>query len=305
MEQVQAVISKLKTLPKEPVINAGVLLFATLALYQLAQLTWQVITPTQTSTTWKPVISVTEVEQVSIENIKKLQLFGEKGSAAVVEKKPQIVKNDLLDAPKTSLSIQLTGVVASTNESNGLAIIESAGSQETYSIGDKIKATRASLAEVFADRAIINNSGKLETVMLDGMTFTSAITDSNAQLQQAKIQEKSKVLPNSDVYKRIKESKEKLLQDPSSISNYFRFSKVTNKDGSVEGYRLNPGQDRDLFYDAGFKANDLAKSVNGYDLTDPMQAMELMGQLRELSEVSIIVERQGQLIDISLAAPQE
>lgn len=59
-----------------------------------------------------------------------------------------------------------------------------------------------------------------------------------------------------------------------------------------------------LFKQAGFKPNDLAKSINGYDLTVMSQALEMMGQLSELTEVSVMIEREGQLVEIMFSLPQ-
>ncbi|MCH1932385.1 type II secretion system protein GspC, partial [Shewanella sp. A25] len=87
--------------------------------------------------------------------------------AAAAQQAPELIT----DAPKTSLSILLTGVVASTAEQRGVAVIESRGSQNTYSLGDKIDGTSASLKEVYADRIIITNNGRYETLMLDGLEF--------------------------------------------------------------------------------------------------------------------------------------
>lgn len=211
------------------------------------------------------------------------------------------------DAPKTSLSIQLTGVVASTADQKGLAIIESSGSQETYSLGDKIKGTSASLKEVYADRIIITNAGRYETLMLDGLVYTSQ-SPANQQLQKAK-SGKAEVVSrvdqrkNAEISQELAESRSELLADPSKITDYIAISPVRQGE-NVVGYRLNPGKDVNLFKQAGFKPNDLAKSINGYDLTVMSQALEMMSQLSELTEVSVMVEREGQLVEIMFSLPQ-
>jgi general secretion pathway protein C len=198
----------------------------------------------------------------------------------------------------------LTGVVASSAEQKGLAIIESQGSQETYSLGDKIKGTSASLKEVYADRIIITNAGRYETLMLDGLQYTTQ-SQANAQLQQARSGgDVTKVdRRDADIGRELVASRDELLADPSKITDYLAISPV-QKDGEVQGYRLNPGKDAGLFKDAGFQPNDLAKSINGYDLTDMSQALEVMGQLPELTEVSVMVEREGQLVEIMFSLPQ-
>ena len=59
-----------------------------------------------------------------------------------------------------------------------------------------------------------------------------------------------------------------------------------------------------MFKQAGFQANDLAKSINGFDLTDMGQALEVMAQLPELTEMAVMVEREGQLVEIMFSLPE-
>ena len=244
--------------------------------------------------------------QVDLAGLQQLGLFG-KADAKSEKPKTEVVET-VTDAPKTTLSIQLTGVVASTADQKGLAIIESNGSQETYSLGDKIKGTSASLKEVYADRIIITNAGRYETLMLDGLVYTSQ-SPANQQLQQAKTNKTGSAVSrvdqrkNAEISQELAESRTELLADPSKITDYIAISPVRQGD-AVAGYRLNPGKDANLFKQAGFKANDLAKSINGYDLTVMSQALEMMSQLPELTEVSIMVEREGQLVEIMFSLPQ-
>ncbi|MGL4939335.1 type II secretion system protein GspC, partial [Shewanella sp.] len=178
----------------------------------------------------------------------------------------------------------------------------------TYSLGDKIKGTSAALKEVYADRIIITNAGRYETLMLDGLVYTSQ-SPANQQLQQAKTNKAGSAVSrvdqrkNAEISQELAQSRTELLADPSKITDYIAISPVRQGD-SVVGYRLNQGKDANLFKQAGLKANDLAKSINGYDLTVMSQALEMMSQLPELTEVSIMVEREGQLVEIMFSLPQ-
>jgi len=273
------------------------------------QITWKLVPTHSSASAWSPTpVSVNgkSAGQVDLAGLQQLGLFG-KADATSDKPKVEVVEN-VTDAPKTTLSIQLTGVVASTADQKGLAIIESNGSQETYSLGDKIKGTSASLKEVYADRIIITNAGRYETLMLDGLVYTSQ-SPANQQLQQAKSNKADSAVSrvdqrkNAEISQELAESRTELLADPSKITDYIAISPVRQGD-SVAGYRLNPGKDANLFKQAGFKANDLAKSINGYDLTVMSQALEMMSQLSELTEVSIMVEREGQLVEIMFSLPQ-
>ena len=81
---------------------------------------------------------------ITSQGIVAQNLFGE--ANAKPDTKPQPVVSD---APETTLNVRLTGIVAvSQDDGAGLAIIESQGRQETYSVDAPITGTRAKLARV-------------------------------------------------------------------------------------------------------------------------------------------------------------
>lgn len=307
MDLLDKVIAKAAGIPHKSLSQFVFWLGLVVSLLLAAQITWKLVPTTSSPSAWSPTAVTTGkgAGQVDLAALQQLGLFG---TAAPKSEQPKAeVVETVTDAPKTTLSIQLTGVVASTADQKGLAIIESSGSQETYSLGDKIKGTSASLKEVYADRIIITNAGRYETLMLDGLVYTSQ-SPANQQLQKAKgdkVEVASRVdqRKNAEISQELAESRSELLADPSKITDYIAISPVKQGE-NVVGYRLNPGKDVNLFKQAGFKANDLAKSINGYDLTVMSQALEMMSQLPELTEVSIMVEREGQLVEIMFSLPQ-
>ncbi|NKF52506.1 type II secretion system protein GspC [Shewanella sp. WXL01] len=305
MDLLDKLVAKAATVPQKPLSNLLFMLGLVLALMLAAQITWKLVPVPKDNTRWSPtpVTSNQAGGSIDLSAVHKLSLFGDADAEAAQPKVEQV--EQITDAPKTNLSIQLTGVVASTAQTKGLAVIESSGSQETYSLGDKIKGTSASLKEVYADRIIISNAGRYETLMLDGLKYTTN-SAANDSLQQAKTKQKVQKLDkrNSAISETIAESRAELLADPSKITEYIAISPV-RKGEEIAGYRLNPGKDRDLFKQAGFKANDLAKSINGYDLTDMSQGLEVMAQLPELTEMSVMVEREGQLVEIMFSLPEQ
>ncbi|MGS0677041.1 type II secretion system protein GspC [Shewanella sp. 0m-4] len=305
MDLLDKFLTKAAGVPQKPVSTAVFSIGLLIALYLLAQITWKLVPENSATTRWVPTpVASNASGQVNILGLQQLSLFGQP-DAAGAKPKAAPVEEIITDAPKTSLSIQLTGVVASTTEKKGLAVIASSGSQDTYGLGDKIKGTSASLKEVYADRIIITNSGRYETLMLDGLDYDTNGA-ANQQLQKAKSASKGKTIDNRNnrtVAAELSQSREAILADPGKITDYLSISPVKSA-GELSGYRLNPGKDRELFKQAGFKANDLAKSINGYDLTDMGQALEVMAQLPEMTEVALMVERDGQLVEIMFSLPE-
>ncbi|WP_076541339.1 type II secretion system protein GspC [Shewanella sp. UCD-KL21] len=302
MDVLDKVITKVAALPQKQLSVAFFWLGLVIVLSIAAQITWKLMPVNSQAVAWQPSpTSSASAKRIELSGVQQLSLFGKKGVSDSQAKKPAPVEQ-ITDAPKTNLSILLTGVVASTSDSHGLAVIESKGSQETYSLGDKIKGTSASLKEVYADRIIITNAGRYETLMLDGLNYTTQ-SQANESLQKAKQNRTAQTVQRSVLSQELADSRDELLADPGKLTDYLAISPVRGADG-ISGYRLNPGKNKSLFASAGFKANDLAKSINGYDLTDMSQSLEVMGQLAELTEIGVMVERDGQLVEIIFSLPE-
>lgn len=91
--------------------------------------------------------------------------------------------------------------------------------------------------------------------------------------------------------------KDEMTKNPGKLLDYINISPVIN-DGKLKGYRVNPGKDVAFFQRIGLQSNDLAVSINGYDLRDNSQAMQIMQQLSSMTEMNLTVERNGLQQDI-------
>jgi general secretion pathway protein C len=191
----------------------------------------------------------------------------------------------------------LTGVVANSDVTKSMAIIEYQSAQNTYFIYQQIKPTRASVAEIHSDRVILKNNGNYETLMLDGFDYT----------KRHKIQKATTVItksygPAQKLNKQFSKTRAEILKNPGKIVDYISITPVSRK-GKVSGYRLNPGRRPELFTQYGLKPRDLAIAINGYDLTDPSQSQREKSELKNMKNIMITVERDGQLTDIEFALP--
>jgi general secretion pathway protein C len=253
--------------------------------------------------------------KIDISDLLSMNLFGDLKKSTVV-KSPQ--KTDQ-PAPKTRLNVKLTGLVAdssNTTSKTSVAIIESAGNQNTYGIDEKIDGTSASVHEILLDRVILFVSGRFETLMLAGIEYSTSVPGSENKVnrdQQTVIQDpnpeqKSKPLKKERLDKRenvelsrsLREQRETLFDDPKKLLDVIRV-KPYRRSGELKGYKLSPGKDGKLFSEVGLKRNDLATSINGYDLTDMQQALSVMKELRTMTEATITVVRDDTAIDIILA----
>ena len=278
-------------LQKAPWVTSIVL--GGLLAYQLALLTWS-LSPVQNSKyQWVvPKVKITaNGSEINTLKLQQLHLFGEPLSANATVKKNSPVSS----APKTKLNLVLVGVVAASDPSYSSAIISYKSRQGSYFIDSKIDGTGASVSEIYEDRVILDVDGVLQTLMLDGVD--SIKQQNNDQVKASRSQE-----PAQTDAKQLDMDRQALLKDPGKSPDYIRISPY-RKDGSVLGYRLRPGKDRTLFEQAGLKNNDLAIELNGVDLTDTQQAFSLMKEFPTMTEISLTVERSGQLHELYLNIP--
>jgi general secretion pathway protein C len=65
-------------------------------------------------------------------------------------------------------------------------------------------------------------------------------------------------------------------------------------DGQPAGYRVYPGRNKRQFAALGLRPGDLIKDINGQELTDPTQAMQIFETLGTTDQVTVTIERNGQ-----------
>ena len=277
-----------------------------LSLYLIAfaaKLMWRIIPEPQLSATptasrIAPISSPSGQSGVDIKKIQQLNLFGN----ATAKPKP-VEAADITDAPETRLNLVLTGVVSSSIENAGTAIIENKGSQAVYGIGEKIEGTNATLQRVYTDRVIIKNGVRNETLMLDGIDFEEANRRRAQQVQTASAA--SPRQQDNEVRQLSREAVEAttaLRQRPASFTDFISISPKTNE-GQLIGYQVSPGIEPALFKSAGLKAGDVISQINGLDLTDMQQSQEALSELRNAQTLELTIIRDGSLTTLYLDLP--
>ena len=305
-----SLLALIAKLPQQKVAQAISAVLLVYIAFLAAQVTWLLV-PNSMPATRLPVNMHTNAngkqgQQYDIKAIQALNLFGFYNETP----KEQMVV-EVKDAPETRLSLTLSGLVASDTVATAAAIIEHQGKQETYGIGEVIRGTRASLERVLMDRVLIKHSGRMETLMLDGFDYNQPAKALTLQKSQTKKSSQSKknnhMLPKSpnivDQRKNTTLSNSALNlrndigKDPSKIIDYLRIQPYRQK-GSLIGYRLMPGKNAEFFKQSGLRTGDIAVQMNGYDLTAASEAAQALGELRKASEVSLLIKRKNELIEI-------
>jgi general secretion pathway protein C len=261
--------------------------------YIAAQITWFALPNVASSNVVMQknnTVSVQAVQKnIDISALQKLNLFGEFNKQAI-----EIVEVE--NAPETRLNLTLSGLAASDDPDKAAAIIEYQGKQETYGIDELIEGTKASLAQVLMDRVLIKYSGRLETLMLDGFDYKEparSMKKPTRRNQNAIVDHSG----NAELITMVKEFKHDVTENPSKISDYLKIQ-PKGKNGEVVGYSLQPGRKPEFFKQTGLKSGDIAIQVNGYNLKEPSEAMQALTEMREASDMSLLIERRGELIEI-------
>lgn len=291
-------------LPQQKIAQAVSILLLAYIAFQLSELTWQFAAPSDNGEQ----VIVSQARQsatkekigTDVSNIIALNLFGEYQAQPVIVQPKEEVK----DAPETKLNLTLSGVVASSDEDIATAVIEHNGKQNTFGIGDKIEGTRAILQHVYFDRVIIKHSGRSETLMLDGIKYgtkpVSAAQPVNNFQQKQKIKQAKKLVDNREnrsLSNKVNNLKNVINNEPAKITDYLRYSQ-SRRNGQLVGYQLMPGKDPEFFRASGLKSGDIAIQINGYDLTSPSDAFQALKALKTESEVSLWVDRNGEVTEI-------
>lgn len=273
-------------------------LFVCLSAWVLGDLIWYVGGEQANVPKWsssaRNITSTTAAPGADVSNLLDFALFGQYSEK--IEK--AVITPVIKDAPKTRLNLVLVGAVSSSIPENSLAVIANSGTQTTYGIGEKIEGTQAKLKGVFVDRVIIDNAGRDETLMLEGIEYKKAPKPESKTISNTS----ARGVGNnpSSAEKEMNAIKAEVLEDPQKILQYIRLSQV-KKDGALVGYRIRPGRQRALFDSVGLKNGDIATSLNGEDLTDPASMGKIWQSMSEMTEFSLTVERNGQAHEVYIA----
>ncbi|WP_245834741.1 type II secretion system protein GspC [Vibrio salilacus] len=264
---------------QQRVSYAVMLLLLAMCAWIAGQMIWQPWSQPVISS-WQPA-KVTLVgnqsSRLDISQLLNSNIFGQYQNSVPVIKQPKVQ-----DAPKSRLNVVLVGIVTSTEANKNLAVIANRGQQATYGLDEVIEGTRAKLIQVQTDRVIIDNSGRNETIMLEGLKYSRPTAPVAQPITHRQI--------STDTLEQIQEE---IRQDPKQIFQYVRMSQI-KQDETVVGYRLTPGKDQALFESVGLISGDIALSINGLDLTNSGVMGEIFQSLSELTELTLTVERDGQ-----------
>ena len=206
-------------------------------------------------------------------------------------------------ARETSLALTLTGIVASTTDGLGSAMIEARKKQELYSVGDDLPASgKVTLAKILPKQVVIDNNGTYELITLfDDNGIVGIVQSTSSELPNRTPALTAEVSTNQPERQQLAANyREQLYSDPQSLAGLVSISAVQS-DGGLKGYRVAPGRDAEQFTALGFKAGDIVTAVNGYALSDPTNTVRLYQLMRDATDATFEIERDGSPVSISVS----
>jgi len=271
----------------------------TLIAYQSGILTWSLYPIKEASYQWTPTVQKTENKVVTLQTrqLQEQALFGkyEGGGNKVIN------KENLTEAPKTSLKLTLVGIVASSEAQFSSVIIEYKRVQDSYFIDSEISGTDAIVTEIYSDRIIISVNGEKQTLILDGLEQANKRMDTIEKGQEVNAAPKKR-RGRTKKKKEIDLDRDALVENPDKLLDYISISPV-REGNQITGYKVNPGKKPELFEEAGLQPDDLVIELNGVDLTDISQALGLMKEFPTMTEMSLTVDRDGELNELFISIP--
>ena len=252
------------------------------------------------------------VETIDVSSILGVDVFGPVAAndvpGLVEETAPSNPREGIENgARETSLALKLTGIVASTSDGLGSAMIEAKKQQELYSVGDALPASgKVTLAKILPKQVVIDNNGTYELITLFsgngivGIVKTESKPDESSNERTETASVSTQAVNTAQQQQLASRYRQQLYDDPQSLAGLVSISAVQGKEG-LKGYRLSPGRDAAQFTALGFKSGDIVTAVNGYTLSDPTNTVRLYQLMRDATDATFDIERDGAPVSINVS----
>lgn len=276
----------------EPVVRLITLLLVAVVVVMLGQLTWMLVEPSSMlpsveDSRLDPIANGAEAARIrGFDDVAALSVFGSAARAA----------NTVVDAPDTSLSWVLKGVLADPDPERSGAILAPQGQPEKYyRVGASLPGS-VRLDQVLADRVILVRDGQLETLRLQRRPLSSgAATPSRRTANLPQVDTSVTLAPDGGV---ARIDREAWMNDPQRFLEVVSASPVM-VDGAMYGLEISPARNAREFEAAGLQAGDVVTAVEGTPVSEINDYRDILQELTGDS-VNLTVERNGDPMTITI-----
>jgi general secretion pathway protein C len=270
-----------------------------------------------------PTQTQAQAQAKSIDTSQIRDLFG---------KYQETAASQTIDAPKTTLNLELQGIFTADTPADSSAIVAQLGqSGELYRIGDRLPGN-ATLEAVFEDHILIKRGTRTEklpfldsaisqgfsqtstaplgnTVILKsdmaptGTTRLEQVRERIARRSQRIAQQRGTVnQPVLDLRSAIDDFQRSLDESPEALMDELGVETVETDRGS--GYRIGSEVSQTMLRQAGLKKGDIVISVNGQSATSVANDKGLMAQVMKSERVRVEVQRDDRRFYLTVPIPQ-
>lgn len=255
------------------------IVFGLLIAWILAQLTWELLPrPKEIPPAYRT--HTVAHQSFNVNKLAEMHLFGVMNISATTE------------APATTLNLELKGVVAASSDSKiSLAIISSNSNEDMYGVGAQLPGG-AQIQSIYPDRVLISFNGRIQSLQLpkpkgggDGVVTNNFRTRT---LSPGAIYGR-----NMPTVRNLNQLRNDLIRHPEHLMDIMRAMPVM-KNGKLSGYRVYPVGNSNTFAKLGLHPGDVVTAVNGMQLDNPAQSMQILNKLKTSDQVSVTFTRNGQ-----------
>ena len=257
--------------------------FSLLAIWMLVRLFWLLFAPATAIATGasgnlpRPAVQP-GTESVSISPYHLFGIFNSDGASGH------------RDAPLSVLNLQIRGLLASGDPSEGFAIIsDSSGAEGVYRVGATLPGD-ARVEEIYNDRVVISRDGNFETLRLPGAQYNS--TDHQWVVEAAPLPAGSQTGPQI-LTVALPQLRRQLGLDAVESTNTYGLIPV-----STGGYRLSLGRGASQMVELGLQSGDIIEAANGVMLNDQAAVENVIQQVMKGQRLNLQIRRNGQVQEI-------
>ncbi len=277
--------------PLDSTLRLLVLALAAITAIMLARLTWTLVEPQSVLPAPAPVALVSA--DASIDSARGG--FAELASLSIFGSAANRPANAALNAPDTSLSWVLKGVLTDPDPARSRAILAPQGQPEkAYIVGASLPGN-VRLEQVLADRVILARDGKLETLRLQRASLSSGKTPARRAAALPQVDSNLTIAADGGV---ARIDREEWMNNPQRFMEVVSATPVLI-DGAMYGLEVSPARNAREFEAAGLQPGDVITAVEGTPVAEINDYRDILQTLTG-NTVSLSLDRNGEPTTITI-----
>jgi general secretion pathway protein C len=211
--------------------------------------------------------------------------------------KPEPAPVEAQAPPTTPLKLKLWGV-AVHDRGDSYAIIEDESARDRkqglYRISEQVASTGAVVKTVEWDRVVLTRNGQDEVLELQqGDTRPGAAPVAAPRVAQPLAADANVQMTGENEFVIDRAEVDSALENMSQLFTQIR-AVPHFEGGRSTGFRLFAIRSGSIFDKIGLKNGDIIQSINGSEMSDPSKALQLLQELRNVGDLTVVVNRNRQ-----------